>query len=202
MYSEIYFKIKSNKENTIMEENERTVLEQLQANLEAMQKQIDHLKAEENKPEKSSMDVARETLAAAISDEARKNKKLISTSLTTVTNKYGGLVGTSSTCIEDNIDDIDEDVLAVKLEPFTNPKRIAILKALQNEDLTATDISMKTRCVGGQLYHHLNNLVNAGLIYKESDKFKIGHQTILIALNTVICLINNAPNEKEPSAIQ
>lgn len=214
-----------------MGEKEKTILEQLQENIAAIQKQLDELKAEEKADDSPSLmsfvsslagedkrattsmsktviakdesdsasriDIARESLAEAIRDEARESKRLISTSLTSIGYKDGSTYSTSSSCFENDINDIDEEALAAKLEPFTNPKRIAILKALQNEDLTATDISMKTRCVGGQLYHHLNNLGNAGLISKESDKFKLNNKTILIAVNTTACLMSNSRNDAE-----
>ena len=93
----------------------------------------------------------------------------------------------STSCIE-SFDDISEEGMAAAVEVFTNPRRIAILKVLIAETLTATEITQKTGLVGGQLYHHLANLENAGLIVKENDKY-MAHGSahgLLISLYAVI----------------
>ena len=83
------------------------------------------------------------------------------------------------------LDDIAADGLSSALEPFTNPKRLAILFALTKEPLTSGEISKKTDCIGGQLYHHLSILEAAGLIKKTNNKYELdGH-----SINVVVGLI-------------
>ena len=83
----------------------------------------------------------------------------------------------TSTCIK-SFDEIDEERLSSAVEVFTNPRRIAILKVLiAQPNLTATEITQKTGLVGGQLYHHLSNLDNAGLIIKEEEKYRVHPDT-------------------------
>ena len=83
----------------------------------------------------------------------------------------GSGTGVSASCIE-SFDDINEEGMSAAAEVFTNPRRIAILKVLIAEHLTAAEITQKTGLVGGQLYHHLSNLENAGLIVKENEKYR------------------------------
>ena len=102
----------------------------------------------------------------------------------------------SSACME-SFDGISEEGFSAALEVFTNPRRIAILKVLiDHPSLTATEITQKTGLVGGQLYHHLTNLENAGLIIKESEKYKVHVHTqgLLISLFAVIGRMNIAKN--------
>jgi len=102
----------------------------------------------------------------------------------------------SSACME-SFDDINEEGTAAALEIFTNPRRIAILKVLiAHPSLTATEITQKTGLVGGQLYHHLSNLENAGLIIKENEKYKVHvyAQGILVSLQAVLGRMNIAKN--------
>ena len=83
-----------------------------------------------------------------------------------------------------DIDDINEEALAAALEPFTNPRRVTLLKALFARELTPSEISQKTGLVGGQLYHHLSGLETAGLIEKKKDRYQVtaNAQGILISL--------------------
>ena len=84
---------------------------------------------------------------------------------------YNGTGSGTGTSMFNSLDSIDEDALATNLEVFTNPRRITILKNLIDAPLHANEISQRTGFVGGQLYHHLNILEEAGLIRKENDKF-------------------------------
>ena len=104
--------------------------------------------------------------------------------------KYEGSgTNISATCIE-SFNDLNEEGISATAEIFTNPRRIAILKILieENGALTATEITQKTGLVGGQLYHHLANLENAGLIVKESEKYKAHGSAhgLLISLYAVL----------------
>lgn len=84
-------------------------------------------------------------------------------------------------------DDFNEESFAAACEVFTNPRRLTILKLLIKENLTASGIGQKTGLVGGQLYHHLTNLENAGLIKKDGDIYMIMPQVceMLIEMYTV-----------------
>jgi DNA-binding transcriptional ArsR family regulator len=99
----------------------------------------------------------------------------------------GSGTAVSSSCIE-SFDDISEEGIAAAAEVFTNPRRIAILKVLIAETLTATEITLRTGLVGGQLYHHLANLENAGLVIKENEKYKADGSAhgLLIRLHAVL----------------
>ena len=104
--------------------------------------------------------------------------------------KYEGSgTSMSTTCIE-SFNDLSEEGISATAEIFTNPRRIAILKILieENGALTATEITQKTGLVGGQLYHHLANLENAGLIVKENEKYKAHGSAhgLLISLYAVL----------------
>jgi len=90
-------------------------------------------------------------------------------------NRFGGT--DVSLSYSKSFDDICAEGIAAAAEVFTNPRRIEILKVLAFDDLTASEIAQKTGLVGGQLYHHLSNLENAGLISKENEKYKAAQGT-------------------------
>jgi len=71
-----------------------------------------------------------------------------------------------------SLDDLNEEGIAAALDVYTNPRRIAILKALVKSEMTPSEISQQTRLQGGQLYHHLSILESAKLITKATDKYK------------------------------
>ena len=103
---------------------------------------------------------------------------------------YNGSGATVSAACVDSFNESSEEGISAAVEVFANPRRIAILKVLieENGSLTATEITQKTGLVGGQLYHHLNNLENAGLIIKENEKYKADGSThgLLIRLYAVL----------------
>lgn len=104
--------------------------------------------------------------------------------------KYEGSgTNISATCVE-SFNELSEEGISATAEIFTNPRRIAILKILieENNSLTAVEITQKTGLVGGQLYHHLANLENAGLIVKENEKYKAHGSAhgLLISLYAVL----------------
>jgi DNA-binding transcriptional ArsR family regulator len=73
----------------------------------------------------------------------------------------------------EKIQEIDESKIPAAIDAFSSPKRINILKALMAKRfLSSNELTMKTGCIGGQLYHHLSNLANAGLIIKEDEKYR------------------------------
>lgn len=71
------------------------------------------------------------------------------------------------------IDELPEDKISEILEPFTNPRRIKVLKELYKSKLAANELSQKTGLVGGQLYHHLSILEKGKLISKEGDLYTL-----------------------------
>lgn len=201
-----------------MGENEKNVLEQLRLNLASMQKQLDALTQKERIEEAKEISeeteeksgVSRElseSLASKDKEYVEAMKKVSSDVKRFVSSWHTIFMGeniqicSSCTSMIDGIHEINEDIIATALEPFTNPKRILILKALFFTDLSGAEISMKTGCVGGQLYHHLNNLENAGLIEKRNEKFGISEKgkSILITLHTIVGAIKTSdiPAEKQ-----
>ena len=94
-----------------------------------------------------------------------------------------GNTSVSSACWK-AIEELNEEGFAAACEVFTNPRRIAVLKILAKESLTASEIGQKTGLVGGQLYHHLASLESSGFIKKSDDKYKTTAdiQSLLIAL--------------------
>jgi hypothetical protein len=70
-----------------------------------------------------------------------------------------------------SIDDIDDERIVHSLEPFTNPRRIKIMKTLFTDSLTSSQLMKKTGLVGGQLYHHLSILESGRLVMKIHDKY-------------------------------
>jgi len=75
------------------------------------------------------------------------------------------------TCLR-SFDELDDEGFASACEVFTNSHRIAILKLLAKETLTAESIGQKAMLADGQLYHHLAYLENCGLIKKVDDMYE------------------------------
>lgn len=167
------------------------VLSQMQATLDNMKKQIDEIRAQQaNAQPKVTQGNDEAALVIAEIDSKVHEKQnelgeLLKTNINHDTNlkaiansmsvsKFGFskepvITSTSFYCTSMN--QLDEDGLAAALEPFTNPRRIKLLKVLMEKILPANEISQATGLVGGQLYHHLQNLESAGLIVKMQDKY-------------------------------
>ena len=112
-----------------------------------------------------------------------------------------GMSGTraSTSCIH-NIDSVNEEGIAAACEVFTNPRRIAVLKALFKESLlTASEIGQRTGLVGGQLYHHLSALEAAELIQKVDDKYETDSAVLglLCAIEATVAGMKIAKPEDE-----
>jgi len=159
----------------------KEALQKLQEKVDVLEKENQELKSgatEVKEPEENNKHI--EILdnigkyADKEMDKFFENSNIIATSMcitkTKIINFTSG-TSMSSSCI-DSFDSINEEGLSAALEVFTNPRRINILKVLMSQPLTATEITQKTGLVGGQLYHHLSNLENAGLIIKENEKYK------------------------------
>ena len=75
---------------------------------------------------------------------------------------------------KNKIEDIDETKVAAAVEAFSSPKRINIIKALlAKEFLSSNELTMKTGCIGGQLYHHLSILEAAKIICKSNELYTL-----------------------------
>jgi DNA-binding transcriptional ArsR family regulator len=75
---------------------------------------------------------------------------------------------------KDRVEDIDENKVAKAVEAFSSPKRINIIKALlAKEFLSSNELTMKTGCIGGQLYHHLSILEAANIICKSNESYTL-----------------------------
>ena len=160
----------------------KEALQKLQEKVEILEKENQELKSgtsevkepEENNKHFEFLDKAGNLASDEMDKIFEENSEIIATSMCITKTKIPNFTsGTtmSSSCI-DSFDEISEEGLSAALEVFTNPRRINILKVLMSQPLTATEITQKTGLVGGQLYHHLSNLENAGLIIKENEKYR------------------------------
>lgn len=61
----------------------------------------------------------------------------------------------------------DEDLILFATA-FTNVARLKILRTLSHGDRTWADLSHETGLVGGQLYHHLKELMRSGFVIQKS----------------------------------
>ncbi len=166
-------------------ENEN-IIKRLETRLEEMQKELEQLK--NPKPEDKNNDLFethREALAEAQKSVMDVLKKMIEDgakaagTVISVT-AFDGTGNGTGTSVFHSLDDLAEDGLAAALDVFTNPRRISILKLLIPEAMTPSEISRNTGLVGGQLYHHLSILENAGLLFKTADKYRTKGETQIL----------------------
>jgi hypothetical protein len=61
-------------------------------------------------------------------------------------------------------EDIAGPELCAFCVPFSSPQRIAILNALARGRRSTGEVAERTGLAGGQLYHHLKELIHAGLV--------------------------------------
>ena len=169
-------------------------LNHMEAALQVMKKQLDDMKKQQENAkykEKTTesgysteeVDALKEDFNARY-DEAIStmdslvygdNPKIKAVASIVYTSKFSRISPKSKgakTFICTSLDDIDEDEMVSALEPFANPRRIKLLKVLMERTLPANEISQATGLVGGQLYHHLQNLESAKLIEKTGDRYK------------------------------
>jgi len=169
---------------------ENTILLQIQQNLDALQKQIDNMKST---PEsvielpKIQSDGLRDKLKEKSDEFLRIMKDIINTgtdesgicmsAVFSVSGKEHGDLSEAVYYSVDSIDKInaiDETKLAEAVEAFSSPKRIAILKVLMSKKfLSSNELTMKTGCIGGQLYHHLSILENSKIICKNNELYTL-----------------------------
>ena len=172
---------------------ENTILQQIQQNLDALQKQIDtmnmktvpELEIEIPEPQNTGL---RYNLKEKSDELTQIMKDMINTvnspetgvcmsAVFSVSGKEHGDLRQACFYSVDNIDkinEIDETKLAGTVEAFSSPKRIAIIKVLMSKKLlSSNELTMKTGCIGGQLYHHLSILENAKIICKSNELYTL-----------------------------
>jgi len=171
---------------------------ELESQLALMQEEIDRLKHEKEQADNKKLDPfiafqprldKVQTEAQEILKEMSKDHEVVLASMVIgVCRARGGLASGTGMLTCTDIDDIVEEGLATALDVFSNPRRIAVLKALMHESSTGSEIAQKTGLVGGQLYHHLSILENAKLIFKGGDKYEIQDNARLLlgGLNAAI----------------
>jgi hypothetical protein len=157
-----------------------TIFQQIQQNLDALQKQLDTMKTEpilelpnlqgslhEQFKEKSN------ELLQIMKEMIKESGICMSAVFSVGGEEYGGLSETVF-CSVDNIEKIDESKISAAVEAFSSPKRIAIIKALiAKKFLSSNELTMKTGCIGGQLYHHLSNLEAAQIVCKSNEMYTL-----------------------------
>jgi len=160
---------------------QNTIFEQIQQNLNALQKQLDTMKSEpilelpgdiqgnlrDQFKEKSK------ELLKIMNEMIKEGGICISAVFSVGGEEYGGL-SEAVFCSVDNIEKIDESKISAAVEAFSSPKRIAIIKALiAKKYLSSNELTMKTGCIGGQLYHHLSNLETAQIVCKSNELYTL-----------------------------
>jgi len=88
--------------------------------------------------------------------------------LSAVVTKRDGRVTGAGTRLT-RFDPVNEDIAGAEVaafaSPFASPQRVAIMNVLARRgDLAAHDLAEATGLAGGQFYHHLKELVRAGLV--------------------------------------
>ncbi|MCL1792793.1 MAG: ArsR family transcriptional regulator [Oscillospiraceae bacterium] len=172
-------------------ETQNTILQQIQQNIEALQKQIDSMKQVEPETEIQAQDAGLRAKLKKKSEElAQIMEEMVSPKSAQGENsgacasllfsisgpKYGSTCDAAFYFAEsaDKIGSIDENGLASAVEAFSNPKRINILKLLiSKKNLSSSELTMKTGCIGGQLYHHLSILENTRIICKNGGMYTL-----------------------------
>jgi len=159
---------------------EKSVLLQIQQNLDALQKQLDTMKSEpilELPNLQGNLRVQfkekSDELLQIMKEMIKEGGICMSAIFTVGGEEYGGL-SESVLCSVENVEKIDESKISAAVEAFSSPKRIAIIKALiAKKYLSSNELTMKTGCIGGQLYHHLSNLEAAQIVCKSNELYTL-----------------------------
>ena len=184
---------------------ENTILKQIQQNLDALQKQIDSMK-----PSETALEIPE--LSGGMNDKLKEKSDELTQIMREIINKadtgvfmsavisvngenHGGIGETVFYSADgaDKIEQIDENKVAAAFEAFSSPKRINILKALMAKKLlSSNELTIQTRCIGGQLYHHLSILENAKIICKNNEMYSLTDSGRNIT-NTILCMVFGEP---------
>jgi len=161
---------------------ENRKIEELEAQLAAMQDEIERLKqgsGETKEKPQNPYQVYEERITAAqnqlydiFKEMNEKHGVLYVSTAVSGAQVRGKFERGSGTACGDAFE-YPEDVISSALDVFSNPRRINVLKVLMAGDSTASELSQKTGLIGGQLYHHLSILESAKLIYKHHDRYVI-----------------------------
>ena len=161
-------------------EIQNTIFEQIQQNLDALQKQLDTMKSEPILELPNMQGNLRDKFKEKSDELLQIMKRMIKEGgicMSAVFSVGGEEYGESSEavfCSVDNIEKIDESKISAAVEAFSSPKRIAIIKALiAKKFLSSNELTMKTGCIGGQLYHHLSNLEAAQIVCKSNEMYTL-----------------------------
>ena len=168
---------------------ENTILQQIQQNIDALQKQLNIMKSipepEIEIPVSSGVSLLRYKLKEKADELTQIMKDIIDTQETgvcvsavfSVSGENHGNINKAFFYSVDSIDKIsaiDENKLAGAIEAFSSPKRIAIIKVLMAKKLlSSNELTMKTGCIGGQLYHHLSILENSRIVGKSNEMYTL-----------------------------
>ena len=164
---------------------ENTILSQIQQNLDALQKQIDSMK-----PAESLAVTIAEIQTSGLRDKLKEKSGELTQIMKEMVGTETGIFMSAVFSVngEENLDEsvfysvdntekiesIDENKVAAAVEAFSSPKRINILKALMlKKFLSSNELTMKTGCIGGQLYHHLSILEASQIICKSNEMYTL-----------------------------
>jgi len=148
-------------------------VKELEERLASMQKELEELKKEEKKVKggiyekyKDRLNKAEKEVRDIIAEMVNEGADIVSVAIT-AGKHYHKRINQAGLAIT-SIENIPEDGISAALDVFTNPRRIALLKSLMMCGKSANALSKETGLIGGQLYHHLSSLENAGLIGKHN----------------------------------
>ncbi len=82
--------------------------------------------------------------------------------------------GADRNSIQSVLDVVDVDQMANVMSAFANADRLAILRSLLNEQMTATELMERFKfSTTGKLYNHLSKLEDLGLISKAGSVYRV-----------------------------
>jgi DNA-binding transcriptional ArsR family regulator len=84
-----------------------------------------------------------------------------------VVGPHASTVGCASAADMGGVLERDENLVRFAVA-FTNPGRLRIIRALARGPRTSGELSKETDLAGGQLYHHLKELMRSGLVIQEA----------------------------------
>ena len=168
-------------------ETENTILSQIQQNIEALQRQLDSMKP----PSEPSAALFPEGGLGIKLKE--KSEELLELMRETIGENSASAICMAAVFFAENpshgdvaeadfyfaestekIEALDEKKLAAVLEAFSSPRRLKIIKLLMaNDRLSSNELTMKTGCIGGQLYHHISILEAAGILCKIDELYAL-----------------------------
>lgn len=106
-----------------------------------------------------------ETIKRTVADP--KARKAGYTLVLALLEPHSSTVGCVSETDMEGVLEADEDLVRFAVA-FTNPGRLRIIRALARDRHTSSELSVETGLVGGQLYHHLKELMRSGFVIQEA----------------------------------